>query len=85
VEALMPTRFGVRNVGVKDGRKLRKVVGIVWLPDRHGGHFWEKLSCGHEGRPVANDGTHASQRWCEGCKHGWPVATSAPNDAREDD
>jgi hypothetical protein len=70
----MPSRFGVTNVGVNDGRKLRKVVGIVWVSDRDGGRYWEKLSCGHEGRPVAGDGTYASQRWCEGCKHGWPVS-----------
>lgn len=80
----MPTRFGVRNVGVKDGRKLRKVVGIVWLPeDADDGCYWELLSCGHEGKPVPSDGTRASQRWCQGCKYGWPPAAASPERERD--
>lgn len=65
----MPTRFGVRNVGVRDGRRLRKVVGTVWHDDRYGGHYWEVLSCGHEGRSIGlHDTRRATQRWCDECK-----------------
>lgn len=65
----MPTRFGVRNVGVGDGRRLRKVVDKAWHPDRHGGHYWEVLSCGHEGKPISSvDPRPAKQRWCEECR-----------------
>jgi hypothetical protein len=69
----MATRYGVRNTGVQDGRKLRKVVGIEWQPDRPDqpdgpARYWEKLSCGHDGKPVGADGNYASQRWCNDCK-----------------
>jgi hypothetical protein len=72
----VPTRFGVRSGGVHDGRKLRKVVGTVFGPHptgREPGRLWELLDCGHEGRPVPADDRRATQRWCDGCKNGWPT------------
>jgi hypothetical protein len=72
----MARRYGVRNVGVRDGRKLRKVVGARFEDDIHGGRYWELLSCGHLGDPIGRYASAASQRWCVECK--WEAESAAP-------